>query len=173
MSGDYLVIGKLGAAHGIRGWLKLHSYTEPPENILSYRSLAIDSDQGLQQIEILESQKQGNGFIARIKACDDRDATRFYTGRELFLKKEALPALEQNEYYWHQLEGLRVISTGGDDLGVVDHLLATGANDVLVVRPDAQSIDQEERLIPYVREKFVRKVDLTQQEIVVDWDKDY
>ena len=82
------------------------------------------------------------------------------------------PDLNTDDYYWHQLEGLAVIAHHEDQqvrLGVVKSILETGANDVLVVKGDSESIDREERLIPYVDE-FVVKVDLAEQKIDVNWD---
>ena len=108
---------------------------------------------------------------------DDRDLAAQYTAADIAVERELLPELDDGEYYWSQLEGLVVFSQfdGGERqrLGVISKLMETGANDVLVVVADAQSIDQRERLIPYVPEQFVLSVDLEAGEMLVDWDPEF
>ena len=183
---EFTTLGKIGAAHGIKGWVRLISYTDPADNILSYRhffltektipgSQAATETRELEreQIEIDESRTQGKHFVGHIKGCDDREQASVYTGRELQVKKSILPALDTEEYYWFQLEGLAVNNLQGEALGLVDHLIETGANDVLVVRASEESIDREERLIPFVRDKVVKSIDLEGGALQVDWEKDY
>jgi len=183
LSATHVVMGRIGAAYGLKGWVKLFSFTDPPANLLEHRkffTVGNDVEKGvekgaevaLQEIEIDHARAQGQGFVGHVKGCDERDQTRNYTGKELLLPKQVLPVLEEG-YYWHQLEGLRVVNLAGEDLGVVHHLLATGANDVLVVHASATSIDKEERLLPYVWGQVVLEVDLNSGEIKVDWEKDY
>jgi len=81
--------------------------------------------------------------------------------------RSALPAAGEDEYYWSDLEGLRVETLEGVDLGTVDHLIETGANDVLIVRGD------RERLIPFLRPSVVREIDLVAARIRVAWDPDF
>jgi 16S rRNA processing protein RimM len=187
LSATHVVMGRIGAAYGLKGWVKLFSFTDPPANLLEHRKFFIvgnntgnDAEKvtekvaeaALQEIEIDQARAQGQGFVGHIKGCDERDQTRNYTGKELLLPKQVLPVLEEG-YYWHQLEGLRVVNLAGEDLGVVHHLLATGANDVLVVHASVTSIDKEERLLPYVWGQVVLEVDLDSGVIKVDWEKDY
>ena len=187
LSATHVVMGRIGAAYGLKGWIKLFSFTDPPENLLEHRKFFIvgnnlakkvarnvaNSDETpLQEIEIDQARAQGQGFVGHIKGCDEREQTRNYTGKELLLPKQVLPALEAG-YYWHQLEGLRVVNLVGEELGTVHHLLATGANDVLVVHASDTSIDKQERLLPYVWGQVVLAVDLDVGMIKVDWDKDY
>jgi 16S rRNA processing protein RimM len=175
-SATHVVMGRIGAPHGIKGWVKLISFTDPFDNLLEYEYFwvvdAADGKHALRKIEIDEARPQGQTLVGHIKGCDVREETRQYTGLELMLPKSELPALEEG-YYWHQLEGLRVVNLAGEDLGVVDHMLATGANDVLVVRGDEASVDQQERLVPYVSGQVVKEVDLTARIVRVDWCKDY
>jgi 16S rRNA processing protein RimM len=181
-SSELTTLGRIGAAHGIKGWVKLISFTGPAENILSYRHffLSHKSIPGSQaatgareKIEIDESRAQGKHFIGHIKGCDDREQASVYTGRELQVETSTLPQLDTEDYYWYQLEGLKIINLQGDNLGQVDHLIETGANDVLVVRASQDSIDKEERLIPFIRDKVIKKVDLPGGTVQVDWEKDY
>jgi 16S rRNA processing protein RimM len=165
-------MGRIGAPYGIKGWVKLISFTDPVDNLLDYESLWVADGAALRKIEIDEARPQGEGLVGHIKGCDVREATRLYTGLDLLVPKDALPELEEG-FYWHELEGLRVVNLAGEDLGVVDHLLATGANDVLVVRGDEASVDREERLLPYVDAQVVKEVDLAARIMRVDWGKDW
>lgn len=175
-SDTHVVMGRIGAPYGIKGWVKLLSFSDPLTNLLEHRLYYIvDEAAGgasLREIEIDEARVHGKGFVGHIKGCDVREATRLYTGKDLLLPRSALPALEEG-FYWYQLEGLRVVNLAGEDLGSVHHLLETGANDVLVVRGDAASIDKEERLLPYILEQVVLEVDLAAGLLRVDWEKDY
>ncbi len=121
---------------------------------------------------------QGKGLVAHIAGVDDRTLAEAYSGLEVAVKGDSLPALEEGDYYWSQLQGLQVwcrdvSGAGGTEarvlLGTVDYLIETGANDVLVVKPSTDSIDDRERLIPYLPGDVVTKVDLERAEIEVDW----
>lgn len=169
----FVTVGRVGAAYGLKGWVKLISFADPLENILSYSSFSIDDGEGIRRIEIDQSRPQGKGFVGHIKGCDDRDETRKFTGKELMVEKSLLPQLDTNFYYWYQLEGLKVVTLGGDDLGDVDHLIETGVNDVLVVRASSDSVDDKERLIPYLKGQVIVSVELEQRLIRVNWEKDF
>lgn len=175
-------LAKIGAVHGVKGWVRLISYTDPAENILGFSHFYLSPKmipgsqapaEALKQIEIDESRAQGKHFIGHIKGCDDREQAKLFTGCELQVERSVLPDLGNEEYYWYQLEGLRVINLQDETLGTVHHLLETGVNDVLVVRATQDSIDKEERLIPYVREQVIKEVDLEKRVILVDWENDY
>lgn len=179
---ELTTLGRIGAAHGIKGWVRLISFTDPAANILQFTRfyLSPGSESGSQagsgkpeQIEIDESRAQGKHFVAHIKGCDSPEKSRVYTGRELQVARSELPELANEEYYWFELEGLKVINAQEEDLGVVHHLIGTGANDVLVVRSTEGSIDKEERLIPFIRESVIKKIDLEEKILRVDWEKDY
>jgi 16S rRNA processing protein RimM len=175
-------LGRIGAAVGIKGWVRLISYTDPADNILQFRQFILAPPAAkhgaLRQgdpelIEIDESKARGKNFIGHIKGCDNPEQVRQYTGCELLVAKTALPALDEDEYYWFQLESLQVLNLQDEYLGDVHHLMATGANDVLVVRPTEGSIDEQERLIPFIREQVIVEVDLEAKRLRVDWEKDY
>jgi len=167
-SATHVVLGRIGAPWGIKGWVKLFSFTDPPANLLDYPGFLIATERGLQKLEFAEVRPQGKSFVGHIKGCDVREQTGEYTGCELLISKSQLPGLETG-YYWHQLEGLRVITQQGEVLGVVHHLMETGANDVLVIRGDTASVDQTERLLPYLMGQVVKEIDLAQGLIIVDW----
>jgi len=111
--------------------------------------------------------------VIKVEGCDNREQIPAFTGCELAIKREQLPALQQNDYYWSELEGLTVKTLEGDCLGKISHLFETGSNDVIAVKGNADSIDRQERLIPYVWDDVVRAVDLQSGTMTVDWDKDF
>jgi 16S rRNA processing protein RimM len=167
-------MGRIGAPWGIKGWVKLFSFADPPENLLDYHSFYIQGPAGLQVLEFDEMKEHGQGFVGHIKGCDVRELTGEFSGKELLIAKLELPDLDEGEgYYWHQLEGLRVQTKRGEDLGTLQHLLETGANDVMVIKGDDTSVDKLERLLPFVMEQVVKSVDLQKRMIVVDWDPEW
>lgn len=167
------VVGKITSVYGIKGWVKVMSYTEPMENLLNYRAVSLEQ-QGVRRDAVLETGKfHGKGLIVKFKGYDDPESARLLCGSLITVDVEQFPSLGEGEYYWHQLEGLRVITRDGAELGRVDHLLETGANDVLVVRATASSIDQRERLIPYLPEQVILEVDLAAGIMRVDWDPEF
>jgi 16S rRNA processing protein RimM len=169
-------VGRLTAVYGIKGWLKVHSYTEPAENLFEYHPWLLKTRHGVRQVEIDEVRPHGDAFVVHIVGIDDRDEAAAYTSVDIAVERDLLPELDEGEYYWSQLEGLVVITQyhGVEKrLGKVSKLFETGANDVLVVTPDDQSIDKRERLIPYVPEQFVLSVNLDLGEIRVDWDPEF
>lgn len=174
-SSNLVNVGRITAVYGIKGWVKVHSYTEPQDNLFSYHPWWIKTQHGVKQIEIDEARPHGDAYVAHIKGVDDRDLAVSYTACDIAVERALLPDLDEGEYYWHQLEGLAVYtSVGGEQrLGVVSKMMETGANDVLVVQGDAQSIDQRERLVPYVPGQFVVSVDLQAGRILVDWDPEF
>lgn len=166
-------LGKFGKVFGIKGWLRLISFTTPPENILSYDSLLIEIDGKWETLDIDQSQVQANGLVVHVEGVNDPDTARQLTGTGIWIESSALPALPEGEYYWHQLQGLSVINQHGEVFGEVAELMATGANDVLVVAPNADSTDDRERLIPYLSGSVVKQVSLDKRQIVVEWEADY
>ena len=169
-------VGRLTAVYGIKGWLKVHSYTEPAENLFDYQPWLLKTAHGIKQVEIDEVRPHGDAFVVHLVGVDDRDQAAAFTAVDIAVNRDQLPELDEGEYYWSQLEGLRVITEfqgTTKDLGKVVKLFETGANDVLVVQGDEGSVDQRERLIPYVPDQFVLSVDLGKGEIRVDWDPEF
>ncbi len=169
---DPVIVGRITTVHGIKGWVKVHSFTQPEGNIVGYQPWWLKTTNGWQLIEIDQHRDTAKGMMVHLVGVDDRDEARQYCQRDIAVERTNLPALESGEYYWHQLQGLTVVTTEGVRLGQVSSMMETGANDVLVVQGDADSLDQQERLIPYV-EQFVLGVDLDAREIKVDWDPDF
>ncbi|NMT64140.1 ribosome maturation factor RimM [Marinobacter orientalis] len=167
------VIGQITSVFGVKGWLKVYSYTDPKEGILNYRDWTLVRDGKRIPAKLEEGRRQGQGIVVRLKGIDDREVALGYSGADVVVSTEELPELPEGEYYWQQLEGLDVFTTEDECLGRVHHLIETGSNDVLVVRATDASIDQRERLIPYRPDAVVLSVDLAGSRMVVDWDPEF
>ena len=170
-----IVAGRIASIHGVKGWVKVLSFTEPRENLFQYGPWWLKTPSGWKEIEFDNFRKQGKGLIAHIVGLDDRDEARSYCQQNIAVSREILPELPGGELYWHQLEGLAALTVHNGErkpLGVVKQLLETGANDVLVVKGNSDSLDRKERLIPYA-DPFVLGVNLDAGEIEVDWDPEF
>lgn len=170
---DRVILGRIGRVYGIQGWVRLQSFTDPIENLAEYQHFEVLGRSPTPSLEMDGIQFHGSGLIAHFVGYDTPEVARNLTGLELAVLRKDLPPLAPGEYYWHQLQDLRVVNVAGEDLGRISHLLETGANDVLVVRGDAGSIDERERLIPYLKERVVKAIDLEQGVITVDWAADF
>jgi 16S rRNA processing protein RimM len=162
-----LIVGRISAVFGVHGWVKVYSHTSPAENILHYQPWYLLIDGCWQARNLVEARSHGKGLIALLEGCADRSQAAGLVGREVALRREQLPELQEGEYYWADLEGLRVRTCEGVDLGRLDHLFETGANDVMVVR------GERDRLIPYLWGSVVRSVDLEAGLMVVEWDPEF
>jgi len=164
MDSQQVVVGRISGLYGVRGWVKIFSFTEPRENILNYSPWQLSH--GDEQIEcaVAEGRVHGKGLIAKIDGVDDRDAAVRYVGAEIRVDRDRFGRESKDEFYWVDLEGMRVETEDGQSLGEVAYLFATGANDVMVVK------GQRRRLIPFVLDEVVKGVDRESRTIVVDWD---
>ncbi|RBW50582.1 ribosome maturation factor RimM [Marinobacter sp. F3R11] len=167
------VIGRITSVFGVKGWLKVFSFTDPREGILNYTDWILDLDGKRIPAKLEEGRRQGQAIVVRLKGISDREVARTYCGAEIRVPTAELPELPEGEYYWRQLQGLDVFTVEGECFGRVDHLIETGSNDVLVVHATAGSIDQRERLIPYLPDQVVREVNLSEQKLIVDWDPEF
>ncbi|MFA5984418.1 MAG: ribosome maturation factor RimM [Methylococcaceae bacterium] len=163
----YINVGKVSGAFGIKGWVKVFSFTDPLDNILSYSPWLLKKNDQTIAVELIDGGFQGKAIIASLKGIDNRDLAEALLGYEIMIRPEQLPKTEEGEYYWSDLIGLHVETTLGVDLGVVDSLLATGANDVLIVQGD------KERAVPFLQGQTVLQVDLVMGKIIVDWDPEF
>lgn len=165
MSGaDWVELGDIVGVHGVRGAVKIRSWTRPRENIFNYPIWRLVSESGEQTATLIKGQAQGRGLVAQLKEFNDRDQAAAVRGAKIQISKADLPPPAPGEYYWADLEGLQVQTVAGEDLGTVTGLMETGANDVLVVQ------GERERLIPFVPELYVKQVDMAAGRLIVDWD---
>jgi 16S rRNA processing protein RimM len=173
---NLLNVGRITTVYGVKGWVKIHSQTEPAENIFSYHPWFIKTRHGVKSVVLKSWKPHGKGFVAQLSGVDDRSQAESLCPVDIAIEKSTLAELDEGDFYWHQLQGLRVISSYDDktyNLGIITRIMPTGANDVLVVVGDDQSIDQSERLIPYVLEQFVTEVDIDAGTIRVVWDPEF
>lgn len=175
---QWLCVGEIGGAHGIKGWVRVHAFTDSPEGFLELKNCRIGSSGGennTSPIEIVEGRMQGKGVIVRLAGVDDRTAAEGMRHQKFWISSAQIPPLGAQDYYWRELIGLRVYTDFEGEtrlLGEVAHLLETGANDVLVLRHCEGSIDERERLIPYLYGDVVESVQQEQGRIVVRWHPD-
>ena len=173
-----MVVGKITSSYGIKGWVRIHSYTDPQENFLALGGWQVQHRGAMQSLVFDQGKRHGKGLVAHIEGVDDRDLAEAYRGLEVLAPEEALPQLGEGDYYWRDLQGLQVWCRQEEDgdlsaekilLGRVDYLIETGANDVLVVKACEGSVDNRERLIPYLPGRTVSRVDIDEGVIDVDW----
>ncbi|WP_456268226.1 ribosome maturation factor RimM [Kushneria sp. AK178] len=165
---QYVVMGKLTSPYGVKGWLRVYSWTSPMEGILDYETWLVEQNGQRTPMTLRNGQRHGKGLIVRLDGVDSREAAERVAGATVLLKAAELPSLSEDEYYWYQLEGLAVQTGDGVALGRVEYLFETGANDVLVVRGE-----DRERLIPFLPDDVIQKVDLQGGIMTVDWDPDF
>jgi len=161
-----VVLGRISGLFGVKGWLKIHSYTDPREAILDYDGWLIEQNGSWRTAEPVEGKRHGKTVIVRLAGVEDRDTAAGYVDAVVGVSRDKLPATKDKEYYWSDLEGLQVLCQDGKRLGHVAYLLETGANDVLVVQGD------KETLIPFIVGDVIENVDLAKGEIHVNWDWD-
>ena len=164
MTTQPVVLGRISGLFGVRGWVKVYSYTEPREAVLNYCRWLLPDGDGWQEATVAEGRRHGKSIVARLAGVADRDQAAELVGREIAVRRDALPETDNGEYYWSDLEGLTVEHRDGTELGRVAYLLETGANAVMVVQGET------ERLIPFVMDKVILGVDLANGRIEVDWE---
>ena len=164
---DVLVMGRIASPYGVKGWVRINTFTADPGNLLDYSPWYVQQRGQWQVIEVLAGRQHGKGLVVHLKSCNDRNAAAALTGTDIGIYRSQLPAAAADEYYWSDLVGLQVITTSDRVLGVVDHQFETGANDVMVVK------GEQECLVPYIPGQVVESVDLENGMIRVDWDPDF
>jgi 16S rRNA processing protein RimM len=158
-----LLLGRISGIYGVKGWIKVFSYTRPAENILNYPSWYLKHRDEEMFYKVREGRPQGKGLVASLEGIEDRDIARLLVGADIYIERDQLPSLPEGEYYWTDLLGLQVINRQGQSLGEVVEILETGANDVLVVKGESRE------LIPWVWGTYLLDVDLEAGRITVDW----
>lgn len=159
-------LGQISGVFGVRGWVKVRSYTRPREGIFAYNPWLLHAPEGWRAYSLVQGKLQGRSVIAQLQGVADRDQASALLGQAIAVAESELPVLPQGQYYWDQLEGLEVRTLEGVVLGKVEYLIETGANDVLVVR------GEREHLLPYIP-NVVRQVQLDTGVLLVDWDPDF
>lgn len=164
---DWIVIGRFGRPHGIKGLISVHSFTEPRDNILNYKAWHTKIRGVWQPLKITHLEATEKSLLAQVEGFNEREQVAALTNAEIGASSDQLPTLQPGEYYWHQLCGMKVVNVQGAILGSVVEMVATGSNDVFVVR------GEKRYLIPYLPGQFVLNINEAEQIITVDWDVDF
>jgi 16S rRNA processing protein RimM len=168
---ETIVVGKVGAPYGVKGWVRIISYTEDTQDIFSYQPWNIGDKQN---IKVEHWRKHQKGLIAKLVGFDDRDQVDSLKNLDVIIRAEQLPMLADDEFYWRDVIGMRVVTDKGYDLGTLTEIFATGANDVLRVKANAKdAFGQKERLIPMHFEQVIKALDEENKQLVVDWDPSF
>jgi len=177
LSHDFLTLADIVGVYGIKGWVRLGVHLDDPDLLLSLSDLTLvaapDGPQSARQSVVVEAlQVHGKGHIARLSGIADRTEAEATKGREIQVAAADFPAASDDEIYWRDLEGLEVWCTEEGSrslLGRVKTLLETGANDVLVVAPCEDSVDDREHLVPWIPDEVIKDIALTDRRIEVAW----
>lgn len=164
---QHIHVGKISGVFGIKGWVKVFSYTDDRVNILHYSPWMLKKAGETKMLNVINGNLQGKAVVAQLEGINDRDQAASLMGWDIFVSHEQLPKAASGEYYWSDLVGLQVENTEGITLGVITGLLETGANDVIIVQ------GERERCIPFLQGKNVLSIDLNTAKMIVDWDADF
>lgn len=160
-------VGRLGAAHGVRGWLRVQSFTDPPQRLFEWRRWLLQPEGGAaREVRVTESRPQGNGWIAKLDGIEERDAASRLAGQMVLVDREELPPTQGREAYRADLIGFEVKNVEGAVLGVVDHFVDTPGNAVMVIR------GAREYLVP-VTAQHLRQIAASDRTLIVDWPEDF
>jgi 16S rRNA processing protein RimM len=182
MSEELHILGKISGYYGVKGWVKIYSYTQPRENIVRYKALKIklgqghsrlgNVDNGWQDIKLDVGKAHGKGVVAHFVGYDDREKVAHLIGAELAVQRSEFKVTSKDEYYWTDLIGLKVFNLEEIELGPVTRLMETAANDVLVIQSQKNGV-KTELLIPFVMQHYIKSIDLDAGSIIVDWSIDW
>lgn len=162
-----VVLGRIGAPFGVRGWVKIASFTDPPEQILDFPLWRADQPGGgTRELRHVEGRRHGKGLVVRLEGIEDRDAALALAKPELWVERRELPDLKRGEHYQADLIGLEVVNLKGERLGRLDHFIDLPAGAVMVV------VGERERWLPTGRDRLIG-VDLEGGRITVDWDAEF
>ena len=158
---NWVIVGKIGRPHGIKGFVKIHSFTEPATNIIQYLPWY---DKNKKPLAVLKCEKLGNKVIALFDEKEKPDVNT-----ELWIERSQLPPLKEHEYYWTDLIGLNVYNQENHYLGEVTEIFNTGANDIVSVE---NKESRKKILIPFLFNNYIIKIDLAEKIMRVDWHED-
>jgi 16S rRNA processing protein RimM len=163
--GSAVVLGRIGAPFGVQGWVKVNSYTDPPEGIASYSSWELVRAGGSERRTVLDWKRAGRAVAVQLEGVGSREAAQALTGCDVRVDRSELPPTAPGEFYWHDLMGLEAVNRDGAPLGHVEGVLELPAHPVLVLK------GERERLVPLVPERLV-SVDLAAGRLTLDWHPD-
>lgn len=162
-----VIVGKLGSSYGVKGWIKVNSFTDPLDNLLDYSPWYVERQGKWFPLNVLEGRLYGKGLIVHLEGYDTPEDVKHLAGLSLAVERGQFPELDEGEFYLDDLEGLRVETLNNVFLGTVSQVITTGAHEVLVIT------GERERMIPLVMDIYIKKVDVEKGLILVDWDPDF
>ena len=160
-----IYLGKITGAHGIKGWLKIQSFSSPPENILNYPSWIINNQGEEDFYSIEQGRKQNNKIVVKLENIDNRNTAESLINSKIQILRSDLPKLSNENYYWSDLVGLSVLNSEEKVIGKIESLIETGANDVMVII----TLKDERILIPFVMHEIIKEVSVELNYIKIDW----
>jgi 16S rRNA processing protein RimM len=163
-----VVLGRIGAPFGIKGWVHVQSFSRDPDSLLDYEIWQLSIRGVWKQYKVLQAKGHGKGLVALLSSCSNRDEAALLTNTEIGIDRSLLPELPEGEHYWSDLIGLEVITENGEVLGHIDSLFETGSNDVVVVKNETR-----EHLLPYIPEEYILEIDLKKRQMKVRWDPEF
>lgn len=172
-------MGRIVAPYGVYGWLKVIPDTESIDGLFDYDTWWLGKGDDWREMVVETAKVHNDVIVVKLEGIDDRDAAFACKGKQIAVPRDQLPEPETNAYYWSDLIGLRVKNQQGVDFGLIEDVFETGANDVLVVKPEVTTAKSEhmkdklqERLLPFIA-TVVLDVDLKAKTMLVDWDEDF
>ena len=160
-----IYLGKITGVHGIKGWLKIQSFSSPLENILNYPSWIINNQGEEDFYSIEQGRKQNNKIVVKLENIDDRNTAKSLINSKIQILRSDLPKLSNENYYWSDLVGLSVLNSEEKVIGKIESLIETGANDVMVIN----TAKDERVLVPFVMHEIIKEVNLELNYVRIDW----
>jgi 16S rRNA processing protein RimM len=171
---NLIVVGTFGAVYGIKGWLRINSFTDTMEDIFDYAPWTIQTAQGLKEVRVINSRPHSKGYIVQVEGINTPEEAQRWVNQEILIHGDQLETLTDNDFYWKDLIGCEVLNIQGYHMGVVSSLLETGSNDVLCVQANKKdAYGKIERLIPFIEDQFIVQIDLPAKKIHVNWQPDF
>ncbi len=156
-------LGEVGAPFGVRGWVKLRSFTDPPERLVEHRSVRVGREGAWEMYRIEQSGRSGGRLTAKFFGIEDRDRAMTLRGAQICVLRSELPERDKRDFYQADLIGCEAVNLAGLRLGIVQHFVETPAHTLMVIR------GEKEYWVPAVP-RHLRRVELESRRIVVDWD---
>lgn len=188
-----VVMGRIVAPYGVFGWLKVVPDTEAFDGLFDYDNWWLGKGDDWREMVVETAKVHNDVIVVKLKGIDDRDAALACKGKQIAVPRVQLPEADENEYYWSDLIGVRVKNLQDVDFGFIVDVFETGANDVVVVKPDTVQVATpknletsknaeadkkavkelpQERLLPFI-DAVVLEVDIKAKTMLVDWDVDF
>ena len=163
---DWRVLGQVAGAHGIQGWVRVRSFTDPPQALLDYAGWQLRNAAGeCRSCELEDASFDGRVLRVALVGVEDRNAAEALRGFEIVVQRAALPPTAEREYYQSDLLGFSVENLAGKVLGTLSHFVDGGAQPLMVVRGAG------ELWIP-ATPPYLHRVQLAERRVVVDWPTD-